>query len=43
MAHVFAGTPPASSRISYADHAIALIDEIETPKRHRIHLGVEQG
>ena len=33
----------ADSRISYADLAIALVDEIETPKHHRIHLGVETG
>jgi putative NADH-flavin reductase len=32
----------ASSRISYADHAIALVDEVETPKHHRTHIGVEQ-
>ncbi|GLW99524.1 NAD-dependent epimerase [Microtetraspora sp. NBRC 16547] len=31
------------SRISYADFAIALLDEIDTPKHHRTHLGVEQG
>ncbi|WP_066942278.1 NAD(P)-dependent oxidoreductase [Microtetraspora fusca] len=30
------------SRISYADFAIALLDEIDTPKHHRTHLGVEQ-
>ncbi|MEJ3744550.1 NAD(P)H-binding protein [Actinomycetes bacterium KLBMP 9797] len=28
------------SRISYPDFAIALIDEIETPKHHRTHLAV---
>lgn len=33
----------ADSRISYADFAIALLDEIDTPKHHRTHLGVEQG
>ncbi|MEO3742637.1 NAD(P)H-binding protein [Plantactinospora sp. B5E13] len=31
----------ASSRVSYADFAIALLDEIETPTRHRTHVGVE--
>ncbi|MGI5485362.1 NAD(P)-dependent oxidoreductase [Microtetraspora malaysiensis] len=30
------------SRISYADFAIALLDEIDTPGHHRTHLGVEQ-
>jgi hypothetical protein len=30
----------ASSRITYADFAIALIDEIETPKHHREHLAI---
>ncbi|GIJ55638.1 NAD(P)-dependent oxidoreductase [Virgisporangium aurantiacum] len=29
------------SRISYADLAVALLDEIETPKHHRTHIGVE--
>lgn len=33
----------AESRISYADFAVALIDEIETPEHHRTHLGVETG
>jgi uncharacterized protein len=33
----------ATSRISYADLAIALLDEIDTPKHHRTHLGVEEG
>jgi uncharacterized protein len=33
----------ARSRISYADLAIALLDEIDTPKHHRTHLGVEEG
>ncbi|MEE6259462.1 NAD(P)-dependent oxidoreductase [Plantactinospora sonchi] len=33
----------ATSRISYADFAIALLDEIETPTRHRTHVGVEEG
>jgi len=30
----------AESRVSYADLAIALIDEIEEPRHHRIHIGV---
>jgi putative NADH-flavin reductase len=36
-------TAPATvdSRISYADLAVALLDEIETPKHHRTHIGVE--
>ncbi|GAA2883704.1 hypothetical protein GCM10010517_46980 [Streptosporangium fragile] len=33
----------AASRISYADFAIALLDEIDAPKHHRTHLGVEAG
>ncbi|MGV9770691.1 NAD(P)-dependent oxidoreductase [Streptosporangium sp. NPDC003464] len=33
----------AASRISYADFAIALLDEIDTPRHHRTHLGVEEG
>jgi putative NADH-flavin reductase len=33
----------AASRISYADFAISLLDEIDTPKHHRTHLGVEAG
>jgi len=32
----------ATSRISYPDFAIALLDEIDSPRHHRIHLGVEQ-
>ncbi|WP_067180013.1 NAD(P)-dependent oxidoreductase [Microtetraspora niveoalba] len=31
------------SRISYADFAIALLDEIDSPRHRRTHLGVEQG
>ncbi|WP_229070952.1 NAD(P)-dependent oxidoreductase [Actinoplanes sp. DH11] len=31
----------AASRITYADLAVALLDEIERPKHHRTHLGVE--
>jgi len=30
----------AASRISYADLAVALVDEIEKPRHHRIHIGV---
>lgn len=33
----------ANSRISYADFAIAVLDEIDAPKHHRVHVGVEQG
>jgi putative NADH-flavin reductase len=32
----------ASSRVSYADFAIALIDEIDSPEHHRTHLGIEE-
>jgi putative NADH-flavin reductase len=31
------------SRVSYADFAIALLDEIDTPKHHRTHVGVTGG
>ncbi|MFI6322053.1 NAD(P)-dependent oxidoreductase [Nonomuraea sp. NPDC050556] len=31
----------AASRISYADFAIALLDEVDTPKHHRDHVGVK--
>ncbi|GAA1037031.1 hypothetical protein GCM10009557_49420 [Virgisporangium ochraceum] len=31
----------AASRVSYADLAVALLDEIDTPKHHRTHVGVE--
>jgi putative NADH-flavin reductase len=31
----------ASSRISYPDFAIAVVDEIERPKYHEIHIGLE--
>ncbi|MFC8826304.1 hypothetical protein ACFT9I_13245 [Streptomyces sp. NPDC057137] len=31
----------AASRISYADFAVALIDEIDSPHHHRTHIGVE--
>ncbi|MDI6104055.1 NAD(P)H-binding protein [Actinoplanes sp. NEAU-A12] len=34
-------TADAASLISYADLAVALIDEIDTPRHHRTHLGVE--
>jgi uncharacterized protein len=30
----------AGSRVSYADLAVALIDEIERPRHHRVHIGV---
>ncbi|MQY05736.1 NAD(P)-dependent oxidoreductase [Actinomadura macrotermitis] len=30
------------SRISYADFAIAVLDEIERPRHHRVHIGVEE-
>jgi putative NADH-flavin reductase len=33
----------ATSRISYADFAMALLDEIDDPQHHRTHLGVEAG
>jgi putative NADH-flavin reductase len=33
----------ATSRISYADFAIALLDEVEAPQHHRTLLGVEAG
>ncbi|MFC8266979.1 NAD(P)-dependent oxidoreductase [Streptomyces cinereoruber] len=33
----------ATSRISYADFAIALLDEIDAPRHHRTHVGVEAG
>jgi uncharacterized protein len=31
----------SASRISYADLAVALIDEIDSPAHHRTHLGIE--
>ncbi|WP_283136063.1 NAD(P)-dependent oxidoreductase [Rhizohabitans arisaemae] len=31
----------AAARISYADLAVALLDEIDSPRHHRIHLGVK--
>ncbi|HEX8627882.1 MAG TPA: NAD(P)H-binding protein [Catenuloplanes sp.] len=31
----------AASRISHLDFAVALLDEIDIPKHHRTHLGVE--
>ncbi|WP_030491698.1 NAD(P)-dependent oxidoreductase [Micromonospora chokoriensis] len=34
-------TADADSRISYPDFAVALLDEIDTPKHDRTHLGVE--
>jgi putative NADH-flavin reductase len=33
----------AASQVSYADFAIALLDEIDNPRHHRVHLGVESG
>jgi putative NADH-flavin reductase len=30
----------AASRISYADLAIALLDEIDAPRHHRARIGV---
>ncbi|GAA3445700.1 NAD(P)-dependent oxidoreductase [Planomonospora venezuelensis] len=33
----------AASRISYADFAVALLDEIDAPEHRRTHLGVEEG
>jgi putative NADH-flavin reductase len=30
----------AGSRVSYADLAVALVDEIEEPRHHRVHIGV---
>jgi putative NADH-flavin reductase len=32
----------ATSRISYADFAIALLDETDNPRHHRTHIGVER-
>ena len=34
-------TADATSRISYSDFAIAVLDEIDSPAHHRTHLGVE--
>jgi putative NADH-flavin reductase len=31
----------ATSRVSYTDFAVALLDEIDIPKHHHVHLGVE--
>ncbi|MEU1840000.1 NAD(P)-dependent oxidoreductase [Micromonospora chersina] len=33
----------AASRITYADLALAVLDEIERPAHRRVHLGVERG
>jgi putative NADH-flavin reductase len=30
----------AADRVSYADFAIALLDEIDTPEHHRTHVGI---
>ncbi|MFG2058339.1 NAD(P)-dependent oxidoreductase [Micromonospora sp. NPDC048930] len=32
----------AASRITYADLAVALLDEVETPRHRQLHLGVER-
>jgi len=32
----------ATSRITYADLPVALLDEIETPRHRQLHLGVER-
>jgi uncharacterized protein len=32
--------PPASTHLSYADLAVAMIDEIETPRHHRMRVSV---
>ncbi|EEP71483.1 NADH-flavin reductase [Micromonospora sp. ATCC 39149] len=34
-------TGDADSRITYPDLAVALLDEIDAPRHHRAHLGVE--
>jgi putative NADH-flavin reductase len=34
-------TADAASRVTYADFATAVLDEIDTPKHHGTHLGVE--
>lgn len=33
----------AASRVSQADFAVALLDEIDAPEHHRVHVGVEEG
>ncbi|MGC0419758.1 NAD(P)-dependent oxidoreductase [Embleya sp. AB8] len=33
----------AESRVSYPDFAIALLDEIDTPTRRGVHVGIEDG
>jgi uncharacterized protein len=33
----------AAGRISYADFAIALLDEIDNPRHHRMHVGSSGG
>jgi putative NADH-flavin reductase len=33
----------AASRVSHADFAVALLDEIDAPRHYRAHLGVEAG
>ncbi|MFB7032347.1 MULTISPECIES: hypothetical protein [unclassified Streptomyces] len=37
------GPGRAAGRISHADFAIALLDEIDAPRHHRTHVGVEAG
>ncbi|MFI6514183.1 NAD(P)-dependent oxidoreductase [Spirillospora sp. NPDC050679] len=32
----------AAARVSYADFAIALLDEADAPAHHRVHIGVER-
>lgn len=32
----------AASRVSYADLAVAVLDEAEEPRHHRVHIGVEE-
>jgi uncharacterized protein len=32
--------PPGSARLSYADLAVAMVDEIETPRHHRVRVSV---
>ncbi|MEV4640462.1 hypothetical protein AB0J80_24275 [Actinoplanes sp. NPDC049548] len=31
----------ADSRVSYADFAVAVLDEIDSPRHRRVHIGVE--
>ncbi|MFI5750777.1 hypothetical protein ACIBBE_33810 [Streptomyces sp. NPDC051644] len=34
-------TVDAAARVSCSDFAIALLDEIDTPRHHRAHIGVQ--